>query len=81
MGGLVGAALVADAQTVSIASDKPWPQPVGTPVTFTATQVPGRAHRWWLFDGQQWSLLKDWGTENTFTWTPNAMNPAYRIGV
>jgi hypothetical protein len=60
------------------------PQGVGTPVTFTATATNGTApysYKWWLFDGATWTILQDWSSSNTYTWTPSVTNSAFRVGV
>jgi hypothetical protein len=60
------------------------PQPVGTAVTFTASASGGTApyqYKWWVFDGSTWTVLQNWTTSTTYTWTPTSANAAYRIGV
>jgi hypothetical protein len=60
------------------------PQPVGTPVTFTATATGGSApyqYKWWVYNGSAWTVLQTWTSSNTFTWTPTIANSAYRIAV
>jgi hypothetical protein len=60
------------------------PQLVGTPITFTATATNGTApysYKWWLFDGVSWTILQNWSSSNTYTWTPVVDNSAFRIGV
>ncbi len=67
----------------SLTADKSSPQPVGTPITFTATAVGGTApyqYRWWLWNGTSWTMVRDWGA-NTFTWTPLTANPNYQVTV
>ncbi len=70
--------------TVTLSADKPSPQVVRTPTTFTATATGGGAYQYkWLLTTDNWNtsiLLRDWGG-NTFTWTPLAANPAYQVGV
>jgi hypothetical protein len=59
------------------------PQPVGTPVTFTATATGGSApyqYKWWVFNGSAWMVLQSWTTSSSMTWTASASG-AYRIGV
>ena len=44
-------------------------------VLFTATATGGIApyqYKWWVWNGSAWSLGRDWGTGNTFSWTPGA---------
>jgi hypothetical protein len=62
-------------------ADKPAPQPAGSPIVFTATVRGGRfyKYKWWVFDGVEWSIAKEWSSSNTFTWTPAAANVNYRV--
>ena len=56
----------------------------GTIVTFTAIATGGTMpyqFKWWLWDGANWTVLQDWSTGNTFTWTPSTPNPNYAVGV
>lgn len=57
------------------------PQPAHTAIKFTANVPDGGKYRykWWVFDGVSWNIEKEWGTHNTFTWTPSAPNANYRI--
>ena len=60
------------------------PQLPGTTVTFTAIAAEGTApyqFKWWLWDGATWTVLGDWSTGNTLTWTPSTPNPNYTVGV
>jgi hypothetical protein len=60
------------------------PQPVGTPITFTATATNGTApysYKWWVFDGASWRVLQNWSASNTHTWTPSVANSGYRVAV
>ena len=60
------------------------PQPVGTPVTFTATATNGTApysYKWWVFDGANWTILQNWSTSSSYTWTPSTANSAFRVAV
>ena len=68
----------------SISADRVAPQPVGTSVTFTALATGGIApyqYKWWIYDGANWLVRRDWSTSNTWTWTPTVANSAYRIAV
>jgi hypothetical protein len=59
------------------------PQPPGTSVTFTAMPTGGInpvEFKWWVFDGAVWSVGQDWGTSNSFVWTPTT-SASYTIGV
>ena len=60
------------------------PQPVGTPITFTATISGGTAphqFKWWVFDGGTWTVMQAWSTSNTWTWTPTSASGSARVAV
>ena len=60
------------------------PQSPGSSVTFTATATGGIApyqFKWWVWNGAAWIAVSNWGTSNTFTWTPGTPNPGYSFGV
>ena len=68
----------------SISANRAAPQPVGTSIVFTASATGGTSpyqYKWWLFDGVNWIQRSDWSTSNSWTWTPNAANSAYTVGV
>ncbi|HSB68881.1 MAG TPA: Ig-like domain-containing protein, partial [Candidatus Methylomirabilis sp.] len=68
----------------SLAADRAAPGVVNTPITFTANLTGGVAPyetKWWVFDGTANSLLKDWASGASMTWTPTTANPSYRIVV
>jgi N-acetylmuramoyl-L-alanine amidase len=68
----------------TISADRVAPQPVGTPVTFTASAQGGSApyqYKWWTFDGANWIARREWSTSNTWTWTPTAANSSNRVAV
>jgi hypothetical protein len=49
------------------------PQPVGTSVTWTTGASGGIAplqYQFWLNTGGVWTMVRDFGTSNTWTWTP-----------
>jgi N-acetylmuramoyl-L-alanine amidase len=59
------------------------PRAVGTTVTFTANASGGTRpyqYKWWILDGS-WQVVRDWNTDNTFTWTPASASSAYRVAV
>jgi hypothetical protein len=59
------------------------PQYPGTPITFTATAsggAPPLQYKWFVALGGVWTLGRDWGTSNTFLWTPTTAG-AYSIQV
>jgi N-acetylmuramoyl-L-alanine amidase len=60
------------------------PQPVGTPVTFTAAASGGTApyqYKWWLYNGSAWVVLQSWTSSSSLIWTPTAPSGAYRVAV
>jgi len=68
----------------SIGADLVAPQPIGSSVTFTALATGGAApyqYKWWIYDGANWIMRRDWSTSNTWTWTPAVVNVSYRVAV
>jgi hypothetical protein len=68
---------------VTITTNKPAPQLPGTTIIATATASGGSTtlqYKWLINDGRGWIAVTDWGTANTFTWTPSA-KASYFIGV
>jgi len=62
----------------------PSPQPVGTTITWVASQVGGIApyqYKWWTFNGSAWTAATGWTTANTFAWSPSAVGSAYNVRV
>jgi len=60
------------------------PQAIGTAITFTASASGGTApysYKWWLFNGTTWTMIRNWSTSATYTWTPTVANANYRIGI
>jgi hypothetical protein len=60
------------------------PQPVNTPITFTASVIDGSGDyesRWYLWNGVTWILLRGWAPDVTFAWTPGQANAAFVIAV
>jgi hypothetical protein len=64
------------------------PQPVNTPITFTATASGGTAphqYKWWVYNGTTWTIARDWALatntptpgSDTFTWTPTTAGGYY----
>jgi hypothetical protein len=67
---------------VSLKSDVPSTQAVGTTITLTAAPVGGNApyqYQWRVFDGNAWSLPTEWSATPTFEWT--AATPASDLGM
>ena len=70
--------------TVTLTADKPAPQPVGTPVTFTAQPTGGVApyqYKWIVSNGNASTVAVNWTTSNRFTWTPTAESANYAVSV
>jgi hypothetical protein len=68
----------------SLVSDRSAPQGAGTAIAWTANAIGGTApyqYKWWLFDGSQWTVLRDWSASNTYVWVPTTANASYRVGV
>jgi hypothetical protein len=66
----------------SITANLPSPQPTGTSIVFIGNASGGvgpRQYKWWLFNGS-WTVLRDWSTNLTFTWTP-PLPGTFRIAV
>jgi hypothetical protein len=77
-------ATLAPLRMISLASDRPSPQPVGSAITFTATATGGATpyqYKWWIYYGTGWVQLQNWTTSNTFRWTPTSPYWGYQIGV
>jgi hypothetical protein len=68
---------------VTLSTNLVAPQSAGTTIAVTATPNGGTAHtfRWLIHDGNQWNIVGDWTTSNTFAWTPAKADPNYRLGV
>jgi hypothetical protein len=57
---------------MSMTSNVASPQVLGNSVTFTAAATGGTApyqFKWWIHDGTQWSVAREWGGA-TFNWQP-----------
>ncbi len=80
----IAAAAAARVTSITLVPDRQAPQAVGTSVTFTAAAVGGVAphsYKWWLYDGAQWILLRDWAAGAAFVWQPTAANANAKLGV
>lgn len=52
--------------------DKQSPQPTGTNVTLTAEATGfNLLYKFHVFDGNEWKVLRDYSSSNTFTWRPD----------
>jgi fibronectin type III domain protein len=61
--------------SVSLASDLPSPQPVGTQVTFTAQALGGTGnyeYKFWVMQDGKWRMVQDYSSSQNFVW--NLMN-------
>ena len=59
---------------ISMTSDMTFPVPTATPVSWTVAAAGGTSpytYKFLVFDGSQWSVGRDWGASNTWTWTPS----------
>jgi hypothetical protein len=67
----------------NLTANRSAPQPVGTAITFTATVTGGIGpqFKWWVSNGSNWFVTRDWTTSNTWTWTPTVANSAYQVAV
>lgn len=69
---------------VSFVSDRQPPQAARTPITWTATVAGGQTpyqYKWLVYDGSDWSILRDWSEAKSYTWIPTRRNGAYKIRV
>ena len=69
---------------VTVTADRVAPQVPGTSVRFTAAATGGTApyqFKWWVYDGTVWTVVQNWSTSASFTWTPTAANANYRVYV
>jgi cell wall-associated protease len=68
----------------SLTANRSAPQPPGSAVTFTTGATGGIApyqFKWFVSDGATWTVLRDWSTSSTITWTPSTPNPSSAVGV
>ena len=68
----------------SLTSNRTSPQAPGTLITFTAAASGGRSpyqFKWLVYDGRTWTVVRNWSSSNTFTWSTPAREGAYRVGI
>jgi hypothetical protein len=72
-------------QVTSLSSNLASPQPVNTTITFTASSTggtPPHQFKYWITaNGTTWSVLREWSTSASYTWTPTQASPSYQIVV
>jgi len=71
----------AAASGVTLTPNLASPRTVGSPITFTATGQGGSGsyeYRFWLNSGSGYTIVQDYGHQNTYVWTPTATG-AYDI--
>jgi hypothetical protein len=69
--------------SVTLSTNLPAPQPVGSPIVFTAAPTSATTallYKWFVFDGA-WNAGGAWTSSNRFNWTPTVPNDRYRIKV
>lgn len=70
---------------VTLATDLPSPQPLGTTITLLAAGaggLPPYEYRFWVqpWGGGSWQIVRDWSTASTHPWTPTASG-GYNVAV
>lgn len=81
---MLGVCGPAHATTATLTADREEPQPAGTSIRWTVAAAEGQApytFKWWLWDGERWTLLQDWTTQAVYAWRPLTANRSYRLGV
>jgi probable HAF family extracellular repeat protein len=68
---------------LTLTSDLAAPQPPSTGITFTAaaTGGAGAQFKWLFYDGTTWTVLQNWSTAASITWTPAVANANAYIAV
>src|SRR5262245_65179110 len=68
---------------VTVTADRPAPQPPGTTISMTASATGGSSveFKWWVFTATGWTLIRDWRSAATVTWTPTEASPSGMIEV
>jgi len=76
--------VVAPLILTSLAANRTSPQPIGTPIAFSAIATGGIApyqFKWWINDGTSVSVGQPWSASSTFTVTPGAPSTRYIVAV
>jgi hypothetical protein len=74
----------AERTTVTLTSDRPAPQPAGTPLLFAASASGGSVayeFQWSVFEKAVWKVQQDWSANASFSWTPTVANPDFKVMV
>jgi probable HAF family extracellular repeat protein len=70
--------------SVTLTASHTAPQLPGTSITFTAARTAGIEpiqYKWLVHDGTAWTVLQEWSTAASFTWTPTTANVTYYVAV
>jgi hypothetical protein len=68
----------------SLTANRTSPQPLGSPITFTAAVNGGTSpqqFKWMLSDGTTTSVVQGWSTSSSWTWTPATPSAGYQVTV
>lgn len=65
----------------SLSASKRAPQALGNRMTFAAQASGATAveFKWWVFNGEAWTVVQEWSSSNRFSWLPAAANAGYRV--
>ena len=78
-----GTVVPAPPTSVQLVASQPGPYAEGTPVTFVAAASgsAGYQYRFWLFDGDEWTIVRDYGPDGVYV-LPGSTDPGtYTVGV
>lgn len=66
---------------VIIKTDKLSPQTINSQINITASYAaPNTLYRFWVYDGANWKVVKDYSKDNSYLWTPTKIG-TYRLWV